>query len=133
MMDTHTKQVFARKLVRPFGDVTREDVLNEPRAINALKAHGPCENLVLVIRHGWLPRSQYYFIDMELCDGNLEDYIGRKSGVNYVLSKNPRFFGATFMERGIWNTWDIMEQIAGGMGFMHKCKEVHRDLKPRNG
>ena len=119
--------------MRPFGTVTKEDVLNEPRAINILKAHGPCDNIVFVIKHGWLPRSQYYYIDMELCDGNLEDYIDRKSGVTYILSKNPRFFGATFMERGIWNTWDIMEQITLGIKFIHQCKEVHRDLKPRNG
>jgi hypothetical protein len=28
--------------------------------------------------------------------------------------------------------WDILKQIAGGISFIHRQEEIHRDLKPRN-
>jgi serine/threonine protein kinase len=125
--------VFARKLLRIFGLVTKEDVQNEVRAIDIFRGHGISENIVSVIDHGWLSRS-YYYIDMELCEGNLEQYIMKDPELTYELSaaENPRLLYAGFEGRGIWNTWDIMEQVASGIEFVHGCGEAHRDLKPRN-
>lgn len=33
----------------------------------------------------------------------------------------------------IMKIWRIMEDITSGIAFIHFHKEVHRDLKPRNG
>ena len=112
--------------------MTKEDVLNEARAIDVLRENGTMDNLVSVTSHGWLSDSPYYYIDMELCHGNLEDYIENRPQIQYIQLRNPRLHAVRLMERGVWNLWDIMEQIASGVEFIHACKQVHRDLKPRN-
>jgi len=73
-------QVFARKIIRPFGDVTREDIECEARVISELCQTGKCKNVVGVIKHGWLTRnSSYYYIDMVYCLETLEAHINGKS------------------------------------------------------
>ena len=70
---------------------------------------------------------------MELCEGNLEEYIEESIALTYKKTENPRLFGANFGKHGIWNTWDVMEQITSGVEFIHNRGHVHRDIKPRNG
>jgi serine/threonine protein kinase len=73
----------------------------------------------------------FYYIDMELCQGNLEDFIKGNTPHRFDLSNIHRLLNVS--ERGVWGIWDIMEQITNGIVFIHACGEVHRDLKPRNG
>jgi serine/threonine-protein kinase/endoribonuclease IRE1 len=83
-------------------------------------------NIVHVYRLGELPGSSlYYFIDMELCDVTLENYI-RFTLPSYSITDqgNPRL--------KVLRIWDIMRQIANGVAFIHSLQEVHRDLKPNN-
>lgn len=108
-------------------------MLREAQAVDKLSKHGTCEHLVHVIKHAWLPESPYYYIDMELCEISLEQYIQSKNPLTYDLSDNSRLLGLVFKERGMWNVWDIMEQISEGMRYIHASEQVHRDLKPRNG
>ena len=65
---TADNQVFARKLIRPFGgSVDHDTIANEVRAIEDVctKSH---PNIIAVFRHGLLrPQHSVYFIDMELC------------------------------------------------------------------
>lgn len=120
-------------MVRELRDWTKEELLNEARAIDKVFANGSSENLVKVLKHDWLPNLPFYYIDMELCDGNLEEYIHGKRLQDFHISDNPRLFGARFDDNTILQIWDIMEQISSGLEFIHSCHEVHRDLKPRNG
>ena len=48
-------QVFARKILRIFGDLTREDVENEAAVISRVCRSGQSNTVVEVYDHGWLP------------------------------------------------------------------------------
>lgn len=120
----------ARKIIRPSGDIGVADILNEIRTVVDL-CNGLHENIVTVYKHGMFPNS-YYFIDMECCDLNLEDYILRKwtpdvrARISYFTHDVP---SRTRMSQ----LWDIMEDIAAGLTFIHTSNIIHRDLKPQNG
>jgi serine/threonine protein kinase len=108
--------------------------MNEGRVVDKLQSATSCCNLITVLKHGWLIDIWCYFIDMKLCQGNLEHYIKGAKLLTYEEITNPRFFGAALPEqRGPWHIWNIMEQVANGVGFIHSHKFVHRDLKPSNG
>jgi hypothetical protein len=94
---------------------------------------GISDNIVVVIRNDWLLDSKFYYIDMDQYETSLEQYILGVGPFTYERLENPRLFGAGSGERGIWNTWDIMEQIASGVTFIHHAKLVHGNLKTRNG
>src|SRR5438046_7276066 len=68
-------KIFARKVVRLGARVRQEDVDNEVRAIIKLcQTNHP--NIVQVLDYGWLKADGVeYFIDMELCEISLENYI----------------------------------------------------------
>jgi serine/threonine protein kinase len=99
-------------------------IRNEIRAIKKL-CNGTNKNIVEVFGVGEFPDSSYLFIDMELCDLNLDEYMKGNWTVIQVHGYPPGF-----RETQLWN---IMKQIANGISFIHITDEVHRDLKPRNG
>jgi serine/threonine protein kinase len=113
-----------------------EEIQNEIRAILKVCCEGGThQNVVTVFRHGVLQPSGHVFIDMELCAFNLETYL-------QTLWKPSREEEFEMRETGIVKVdghlrmryiWVIMIQIASGIAFIHQQKEVHRDLKPRNG
>lgn len=134
MMDIATRQVrsttieltlqcFARKLVRPFQGITEDDIRNEIRALDKLCTHN-VDNIVRVLRHNFLPQSVFYFIDMELCELNLDYFIREGWPADFSESR--------YASRGIIVVWDILRHIVNGLEFIHGLKEVHRDMKPRN-
>ena len=129
--------MFARKLIRLFGGVTREDIDNEARAISKLCGPGTSRTIVEVLKHGWLPRdSSCYFIDMELCFESLEQRI---LSLNELPRKRRTFSkfsskaqNMKFMEE-FRLVLGIAYDIAEGLSYLHALHAVHRDLKPRNG
>ena len=142
-------QVFARKIVRIFGEVTQDDIENEIRVLCLLNENEWHQNIVKILRHGSFDNSPfYYFIDMELCDLNLSVYIdyhsGRLSSAFHPHAetietidtqiRSPVFVGkdCSFPVR-MHDMWTIASHIASGLEFIHSLRIVHRDLKPCNG
>jgi serine/threonine protein kinase len=131
--------LLARKIVRVFGAITRVDIENEGRLISSFLENGGHENIVAVTSHGWI--RDFYFIDMELCDLTLHDYIAYFDASGLLA---PPFeiipqLSPVFVEKKcsptlkIQNILTIGTHIARGLEFMHGKGQVHRDLKPRNG
>jgi serine/threonine protein kinase len=73
--------------------------------------------------------SPYFYIDMELCELNLEEHIYEDRVLN-VHGKQRRRLLLPLNTNSIWG---IMRDISEGLAFIHENKEVHRDLKPTNG
>jgi serine/threonine protein kinase len=93
--------------------------------------HHTHKNIVSVFDYGRLS-SFLYFIDMELCDLNLERWIYRTW--DEATAKKLPFLTAELPPRArLGQVWDIMEDITGAVAFIHKEHEIHRDLKPSNG
>jgi len=114
---SNAEELFARKLMKPFSDFTQVEIQNELRAVTKLCRGNP-RHLVGVHGQGQLQDSPYYFIDMELCDINLEEYIYGRQALHDPCDTRK--------------IWSIMAQITDGLTFIHNQNEVHRDLKPTN-
>jgi serine/threonine protein kinase len=130
-----TSMIFARKLIRPFGS-TKQDIENEVKAITGICATGGHQNIITILQHGPLRSTDYYFIDMELCEVNLADYISnsydrtRLTDSSVGKSKSPVVVMRDcllYEERE--NIYTIMHHIAAGLEFLHERKYAHRDLE----
>jgi serine/threonine protein kinase len=110
--------------------VSATDIDNESRAIRKLCERGACLNIVQVLRMGQLNNSPFFFIDMELCEMNLEDYLYRGSLGKPRVPLLVRDASSSTKSAQIWDT---ITQITRGVAFIHEQGEVHRDLKPQNG
>jgi serine/threonine protein kinase len=121
-----------------------EDLIkNEASIVDSIREHGGHENIIGVLKHGWLRGMalNVYFIDMELGTLTLADYIryckSFKSptlDVAAIPASSPVFIhkDGTLLER-IGNMWTIGLHLARGLEFMHRLGHVHRDMKPSNG
>lgn len=121
--------------------MTKEDIENEVRALDSISKSGGHSNIVTVLEHGWLVPVGFYYIDMELCDLTLSEYI-HDERAKYIRNCNDTSKLSTlavFVKENsslplkLQNLWTIMNQIARGVDFIHKQHQVHGDLKPRNG
>jgi serine/threonine protein kinase len=132
--------VFARKLIRVSNE-NRASVENEAFIVSSLGEHGGHSNIVAVLKQGWLVGSGgVYFIDMELGDLTLHDYIEYHSAPSTSMegfSLPP--FSVGFVQKRcdelqrIHNIWIVGRDVACGLEFLHSHGYVHRDLKPSNG
>ena len=120
-----TWQIFARKVLHLFIFNGSQVLENELRVIKKLCQHGH-KNIIQVLDYGNISGQTYGFIDMELCDLNLEEF--NRCQWKRIEATHRLPAGSLELE-----TWNIMSQIADGLAFMHRQREVHRDLKPRNG
>jgi serine/threonine protein kinase len=133
MCDMRFQQSFARKIFR--GHVSDKEIRGETRAIDALRSGGH-GNLVSILRHGWLPSKSEYFIDMELCHMNLGEFIEQQLDWEpFRCRRHPNYLVKESFPIW-WRTPELLRvifQIVSGVVFIHKCQQVHRDLKPQNG
>jgi serine/threonine protein kinase len=108
-----------------------KDIENEATAIEAVMSEGGHQNIVTVLKHGWLDGS-VYFIDMELCDYSLEGYIQQE---RRRVATRETLDGNDFLDskERVSEMWSIMSQITSGLVYIHSKSQVHRDLKPSNG
>ena len=108
------------------------DNAREAFAINILYGGAKLDrNLVKVTNHFYdLESKGVYIIDMEWCDFNMDEYISKQ--LSTATSKNLHEASGLSHPKGDWNNWDVMEQVSGGVEFIHDRNLVHRDLKPRN-
>jgi len=103
----------------------------EVMAIKNLCGPGAHVNIVQVLAHGQLPNVPYYFIDMELCDFNLHNYIHREPSTEPSESMPHIITGMD--SASSLQIWVIMSQITVGVEYIHRKDHVHRDIKPANG
>src|SRR5271169_6643600 len=115
-------QIFARKLVRPFAGLTKDDILNgEARAVTKLCRPGAHPNIVDAINQGWLDQS-FYYVDMEFCPLTLADYIKNEPArpISYLAQNRME-------DKVYWTclttTINILMEIASGLDFIHEHKE----------
>lgn len=101
---------------------------DEIQAIRNIYNDGGHPHIVAITRIGDIPQN--IFIDMELCDLNLDDFIHSKRDPAMVPAYFVKDQPPPLKSRQIWN---IMSHIAQGVDFLHRKKMVHRDLKPVNG
>lgn len=127
----HCRQAFARKLLH-IPRIQREDIEHEAQAIRKICGQGAHKNIIAVLKLGELRHTSYYFIDMELCDLSLAEYIHRPTAPNPSESI-PYFIKNAPPPMKAQQIWNVMQQIASGIKYMHSLDAVHRDLKPANG
>lgn len=128
LLNSNLQQSFARKLIRPFVGIKKETIENEIRAIKKLcKTDHP--NIVQVLEYGQLNNNTaFYFIDMELCDATLENYLCGKHIEGLISWETIR------QRRDVHkHAYKILQHIVNGLLYIHCLREVQRDLSPHNG
>ena len=118
---------FVRKLVGPTLFAALADA-------TAARTRGH-ENIVHILGHGKLQTSTGYYMDMELCEYNLETYIKllwHPSHLELMLWKTASETLIDVKPR-LRYIWIIMAQIGNGLNFLHCNGQIHGNLKPRNG
>lgn len=105
----------------------RREVENEVKAVTALctKSH---PNIIQILQHGKLDLVNY-FIDMELCDLSLREFLrGEKVKPDDWFLRWP----IEDLEGRLFFIWAFAQEIANGLYFIHGHNHVHRDIKPEN-
>jgi serine/threonine protein kinase len=103
---------------------------NELQAITKLCKKGAHLHIVTVLKIGELRDTPFLFIDMELCDLDLAEYIHCTKAESSVLTYFVKDQPPPLKAQQIWN---VMLHIAKGVQYLHSKDIVHRDLKPANG
>jgi len=123
------KHVFVRKVIRVFGAITQEMLELQLDTIDKLNTTDH-KNILRVLDKGWIPRSSFYYFDMEFCLSDLDSVI-RSGKTDFTYCLNPAVRTIDFAPR-FKHTIQIAYQIIAGLAFIHSHGQVHRRLKPKN-
>ena len=93
------------------------DISNELQTIDKLCKQNSHENIVTVYRYGQL--GEWCYIDMELCEFNLHQYIAATAECSL-----PTLDTKILLK--------IMQDVSRGLAFIHENNIIHRDIKPEN-
>jgi serine/threonine protein kinase len=126
-------KTFARKIIGISSNAADHKIIvaNEIRLFEKFKACRRWNNVVFALQHGWIDNDHFY-LDMELCVFNLNDFI---RGCPQDIFTSPTYWNFP-KEHGplaCFSLWGIIQQITKGLEFIHSTDEIHRDLKPDNG
>jgi serine/threonine protein kinase len=115
-------------VLRISGLVSPNTISTQVAAIDKLSVSRH-ENILEVLKHGWLSNSYFYFFDMEFCDVSLDSAI-KEGDISHL-----RRSGVERIKFSDWlrSTFRIARQIIDGLAFIHRSGEIHRGLKPSNG
>jgi serine/threonine protein kinase len=125
------------------GQTGPSEIENEARMSELLQKNKH-PNIVTVLGHGWMKNlSDVFFIDMELCEMSLIEYIGylkretNTSSTGRTIAATPPQYPSLITadapcELRIHNIWVITSQVGQGIAFLQSHKQVHRDIKPTN-
>jgi serine/threonine protein kinase len=102
----------------------------EVKAIKKLCGPAAHPNIVQVVDHGLLWSCDFYYIDMELCNMSLDDYLHPKHPPD-ASTLLPCFVKGGGSD-SLVQMWTIMSQIARGVDYIHRLHKIHRDIKPAN-
>lgn len=102
------------------------EIENEIEMIKQL-ATGTHEHIIEVLSHGYL-RTDHYFIHMEYCDIDLDQYIHDRIPVDSLMDYR------TAITDGYLSFYicAILQQLISALVWIRKHRKVHRDLKPKN-
>jgi serine/threonine protein kinase len=120
----------ARKILHIPG-VTMEAVEHEIQVLKKLCGPNTHINIIQVLNDGLLPGLPYYFIDMEVCELSLKDYIHRAT-LAEPSDSLPYFVRDAGVGVTVLQIWNIMRHIASGIEYIHSQGHAHRDIKPAN-
>jgi hypothetical protein len=116
--------VFARKIIRPFGQVHELDISNEATYTAKILQSGGHKNIIGILGHGWIDSHyQYYFIDMEYCDFNdpttiiieMDDSPDRESDCSAAWND----------KKGGGVVHEATQRMASGQAFLHSRRQIH--------
>ena len=127
--------------MRTFGELTRTDIEKEFHVLVSLCEEERHVNIVNVLKQGQLVPDSLFYIDMELCEFNLDDFISRTSPADRIVNMDPLESSPKLVHkvdtksgpRDLNTIWTIMADIAAGLAYIHRKNCIHRDLNPRNG
>lgn len=111
---------------------------NEIKAIIKLREIGAHPNVVNILDHGKLRASGDHFIDMELCNLDLQRYLqgNRSITADHSVAQSPTNLVFVANDCGLQlklqNTFTVLSHITNGLKFAHEHDLVHRDVKPAN-
>jgi len=103
-------------------------------ALHAIKTvcDGQNPHIIHVESTGLFNMAPLFFIDMEIAEFSLHDYIYSTANLDVAPPASIKNLRRRFLTSKSACTWDIMRQATSALKFIHANSEVHRSIKASN-